>query len=117
MGTKYKIINGDFTMSENNELEEISDLTQIEQRLEDFFMILPFLQWLEQPDEFPQSVLDKIQHFEPNVEIDWDFTDTQPAIDRLTPEQQQIAHSFVDFFEKKISYDVLVQQIELHSGI
>ncbi len=105
------------SIKSNDEFEEESDLTQTEQRLEEFFMILPFLQWLEQPDEFPQSVLDKIQHFEPNVEIDWDFADTQPAIDRSTPKQQQIAHAFIDFFEKKTSYDVLVQQIELHSGI
>jgi hypothetical protein len=91
------------------EFEEESDLDQMEQRLDEFFIILPFLQWLEQPDESPQTVLDKIQHFDPNSEIDWDFTDTQPAIERLSPKQQQIAYAFVDFFQKKISYSDLLQ--------
>lgn len=101
----------------NNEFKEENDLALIEHRLEEFFMLLPFLQWLDQPDEFPQIILDKIQHFDFSSEIDWDFTDTKPAVDRLTPKQQRIAHAFIDFFQKKISYDTLVEQIELHSRI
>jgi hypothetical protein len=47
-----------------------------------------------------------------DVEIDWDFSDTQPAIDRLTPKQQHIARSFIDFFEKKIDFETLQQQLK-----
>jgi tetratricopeptide (TPR) repeat protein len=111
------------TLSNDIELALVqNDLSRMEQRLTEVlpllkpntqhFVILLFLQWLAQLIESPQFIIDKIQQIEENTEIDWDFRDTQPAIDRLTPEQQHIARSFIDFFEKKIDFETLQQQLK-----
>jgi hypothetical protein len=34
-----------------------------------------------------------------SVKIDWDFSDTEPAILRLTPEQQSVARQFIAYFQ------------------
>ena len=59
----------------------------------------------------PQFILDAIQQLESTVEIDWDFSDTQPALDRLTPAQQTIAHAFIDFFKSQCDFATLQQRV------
>ena len=46
-------------------------------------------------------MLDAIQNLDPAVKINWNFSDTEPAIARLNPEQQQIARQFAAYFEGK----------------
>lgn len=97
-----------------------NDLSRMKQRLasqllepdQKEFVIFPFLQWLAQPTKFPQIILNKIQQLEQNVEITWNSTEIHPITNRLTPEQQRIARSFIDFFEKKIDFKTLQQQLK-----
>jgi len=65
------------------------------------YAILPFLAWLADPESSHQPVLDAIQNLDPAVKINWNFSDTEPAIARLNPEQQQIARQFAAYFEGK----------------
>ena len=65
------------------------------------YAILPFLAWLADPASSHQAVWDAIQNLDASVKIDWDFSGTEPAIARLSPEQQQIARQFVAWFEGK----------------
>jgi len=75
------------------------------------FVILPFLQWLAAPQTSPQFILDAIRQLEPTVKIDWDFSTTQPALDRLTPAQQTIAYAFIDFFKNQCDFTTLQQRL------
>ena len=75
------------------------------------FVILPFLQWLAAPQTSPQFILDAIRQLEPTVKIDWDFSTTQPALDRLTPAQQTIAYAFIDFFKSQCDFATLQQRV------
>ena len=65
------------------------------------YAILPFLAWLADPESSHQPVLDAIQNLDPAVKINWNFSDTEPAIARLNPEQQQIVRQFIAYFEGK----------------
>jgi len=77
----------------------------------DRFIILSFLQWLAAPQTSPQFILDAIRRLEPTVKIDWDFSTTQPALDRLTPTQQTIAYAFIDFFKNQCDFTTLQQRL------
>ncbi|AUI68382.1 tetratricopeptide repeat protein [Beggiatoa leptomitoformis] len=97
------------------------DFVRMQQRLtvvlpllkpsDETFVIVPFLQWLSQPTESIQPILTAIQQVA--TQITWDFGTTQPAIDRLTPEQQHIARAFIDYFQNKIDFITLQQTIEI----
>ena len=63
------------------------------------YSILPFLAWLAEPTGSYQPVLNAIAQLDPSVKIDWDFSDTEPAIQRLTTAQQSIARQFIAYFQ------------------
>lgn len=111
-----------FALSNDIELALVQqDFSRMQQRIttilpllksnEKYFVIVPFLQWLASPADSPQTVITAIQQLEANTPIDWDFEDMQPAIARLTPAQQQIAQTFIAFFQNKIDFETLQKQI------
>jgi len=65
------------------------------------YAILPFLEWLVDPENSHRRVLNAIRNLDPEVEMTWDFSDTKPAIARLNSNQQQIARQFIAYFEGK----------------
>ncbi len=109
-------------LSNDTELALVQqDFSRMQQRLAvalpllqpdtDTFVIVPFLQWLAAPQTSPQFILDAIQQLEPTVKMTWDFSDTQPALDRLTPAQQTIAYAFIDFFKSQCDFATLQQRV------
>ena len=60
---------------------------------------MPFLAWLAEPTGSYQPVLNAIAQLDPNVKIQWDFSDIEPAIQRLTTAQQSIARQFIAYFQ------------------
>ncbi len=101
------------------------DCTRMQQRFatlqpllqpnEDYYAILPFLNWLSQPETSLQPILTAIQQLNPDVKFTWDFNDTQPAIDRLSPTQQQLAQHCIDYFEGKIDFNTLQTQLTTYN--
>ncbi len=113
------------TLSNDIELALIqNDLPRMQQRLavalpllkndSQEFVILPFLQWLANPQTSLQPLLTAIQNLAPDVEITWDFSDTQPAIRRLSPEHKAIAQHFIKYFQGTINFTTLQQKLGNH---
>ncbi|MFZ2404209.1 MAG: tetratricopeptide repeat protein [Methylobacter sp.] len=59
------------------------------------YAILPFLAWLAELETPPDTFYQALEQLDGSVKIDWDFTDTEPAILRLTDEQQSVARQFM----------------------
>ncbi|EIJ43603.1 tetratricopeptide repeat protein,ATPase [Beggiatoa alba B18LD] len=71
------------------------------------FVVIPFLQWVANPESSLQALFFAIQEHLPIIKVDGDFSDIQPAILRLSPVHQQIAQQFIDYFQGKISVETL----------
>jgi hypothetical protein len=69
---------------------------------EDIYAIIPFLNYLANPNSGYQSVIVAIEKLDKKVEHNWDFSDIQPAIQRQNQKTQKITHLFIDYFEKRI---------------
>ena len=63
------------------------------------YIILPFLAWLAEPTGSYQPILNAIAQLDPAVKITWDFSVTEPAIQRLTTAQQNTARQFIAYFQ------------------
>lgn len=83
----------------NRCLQRIQQALLLVDNKDDLYAILPFLAWLAEPENSYQPVLTAIAQLDSSVKITWDFTDTEPAILRLTPAQQTIARQFIAYFQ------------------
>lgn len=59
------------------------------------YAILPFLAWLAEPETVTDAFYLALAELDGCVDIDWDFSDTEPAILRLTNEQQRVARQCI----------------------
>lgn len=80
-------------------LQRIASASALIDNTNHLYVILPFLAWLAEPEK-PSTIIDAaIAKLNKDVKIDWDFSDTEPVILRLTPEQQLIARQYIIYFK------------------
>jgi len=74
--------------------------------------ILPFYQWLSNPDTDWNRVIIAIKKLKPTIKFSWNFKTSLPIFHRLNKKNNQIAQLFVQFFEGKIKLESLEKQLK-----
>jgi tetratricopeptide (TPR) repeat protein len=85
-------------------------LSQVTTR-DQFFALLPFLVWLDNPTQSWDSVMTAIRKLEPGVTFSWNFSTTKPAIVRQVASTQQTAQHFIAFFTGQIDLPTLEERL------
>ncbi|MDD2815216.1 MAG: tetratricopeptide repeat protein [Thiotrichaceae bacterium] len=93
--TKLALVQNDKTRC----LQRIASTSTLIDNKNYLYVILPFLAWLAEPETSPAAIYTAISELDKSVKIDWNFSDTEPAILRLNPEQQRLACQFIAYFE------------------
>ena len=79
------------------------------------FAILPFLDWLTNPDQGWENILTAIDELDPEVTFK-EFPNITPAIERQDEATQQIAQHFIAFIEGKIDRQALKAGLAEHES-
>ncbi|MCX7096276.1 MAG: tetratricopeptide repeat protein [Methylococcales bacterium] len=75
------------------------------------YFLIPFLSYLANPQQGYQAVIDAIEKLNNNLQINWNFSDIQPAIDRQNLSTQKSARLFIDYFEGRIDLKTLKSKL------
>jgi tetratricopeptide (TPR) repeat protein len=74
--------------------------------------IVRFYDWLLQPEESWQPVLNTIERIGEGKRIGWDFWATIPKVKQLPDRPRQAAEAFIEYFEFKIDLKELQRKLE-----
>ncbi|MFZ2727648.1 MAG: tetratricopeptide repeat protein [Methylococcaceae bacterium] len=80
-------------------LQRITTASALIDNKNELYVILPFLAWLAEPEKPSTAIDGAIEKLHRDVKINWHFTDIEPAILRLTTEQQLIAWYYIIYFK------------------
>lgn len=77
---------------------------------DNLFVILPFLDWLANPEQGWEPVMTAINELDPEVTFtggEGIYSDVAPVVERLDAETQRVAQHFIEFFQGKIDLPTL----------